>query len=639
MGQSCGMKHSRAGKVALVVALLSTGLGAFSFQREARACGGLFCNAPPPDPFAPLPVAQNGENVVFAITKDPAGGAPTIDAHIQILYTGDVAKFSWVVPVEAMPTLSTGTDKLFSTLASLTQPRFSASYETSGTCLPDPQMTFPSATGGGIATTGTAGASGGTAGAGGGGVDVSFQGAVGPYEAAVIKSDDPVALKMWLADNGYTVSDQAGMLIDTYVRENKFFVALKLMNGLSVKSIQPIVLTFRGTEPCVPLRLTAIAANPDMPVLVWALSDKRVVPRGFYELQIDEARIDWWSNGGAYFGPKGLVSQAADEAGGNAFVAEYAGTSAIARAQVYANGTIDLAKLAASMTPPVYVQQLLAMGLGNDPLTLGLLEQFIPMPAAVKAMGITDSQFYGNLAVYWGQFVFPTFDLAGLTDAISTKIVKPRIDAQTMIDGHPYLTRLNTFLSPVEMTQDAFFFESQDLPDVSNVHTATIETVCGNKAYMACNAPQRLRLADGRTMWLRAGTTGTSCNYGQYNVPGLTQLPAAQVAWQRDTTGDGMVVVDNAAKIQAGIDASNKTFPTEMSQFPMPVAGAGGAGIFGGTAGAGGAGGGVHEKGSGGCGCSLGDGSSSGPTLACALLGALGVVLSLRRRRRACRRD
>jgi MYXO-CTERM domain-containing protein len=643
MGQSCGMKHSRPGKAAVVVALVgSTALGALAFQSEARACGGLFCNAPPPDPFAPLPVAQNGENVVFAITKDPAGGAPTIDAHIQILYTGDVAKFSWVVPVEAMPTLSTGTDKLFSTLASLTQPQFNVQYETSGTCLPDPQV-YPSAMGGGAFGTGTAGSTSGTAGAGGAnGVSVSFQGAVGPYEAAVIKSDDPVALKMWLADNGYTVSDAAGALIDTYVRENKFFVALKLMNGLGVKAIQPIVLTFRGTEPCVPLRLTAIAANPDMPVLVWALSDKRVVPRGFYELQIDEARIDWWNGGSTYFGPKGLVSQAADEAGGNAFVAEYAGPSAIARAQVYANGQINLAALAASMTPPMYVQQLLAMGLGSDPLTLGLLAQFIPMPAAVKAMGITDSQFYGNLGTYWSQFVFPPFDLAGLTDAISMKIVTPRIDAQTMIDGHPYLTRLNTFLSPVEMNQDAFFFESQDLPDVPNVHSATIETVCGNMAYTACNAPQRLRLADGRTMWIRAGTTGTACNYTQYNVPGLTQLPAAQMAWQRDTTGDGMVVVDNIAKIQAGIDASNNTFPTEMTKFPMPVAGAGGAGIGGGTAGAGGGtagagGGGPHEKGSGGCGCNLGDGSSSGPTLA--LLGTLGVVLSLRRRRRACRRD
>src|SRR3954454_15691096 len=133
------MKHSlgrgRFGvvRLALVAALLGAAVAALLRPSPAHACGGLFCNAPPPDPFAPLPVAQNGENVVFAITKDPAGGAPTIQAHIQILYTGDAAKFSWVVPVDAEPKLSTGTDRLFSALAQVTAPSFQPRYETSGT--------------------------------------------------------------------------------------------------------------------------------------------------------------------------------------------------------------------------------------------------------------------------------------------------------------------------------------------------------------------------------------------------------------------------------------------------------------------------------------------------------------------------
>ena len=48
-------------------------------------------------------------------------------------------------------------------------------------------------------------------------------------------------------------------------------------------------------------------------------------------LEIDEARINWYSGGSNYFGPDGLVSQAANEVGGNAFVTEYAGPSAPAR--------------------------------------------------------------------------------------------------------------------------------------------------------------------------------------------------------------------------------------------------------------------------------------------------------------------
>ena len=211
------IKRTFAGR-RLALAVMLAGLAGFvllGVRGEAQACGGLFCNAPPPDPFAPLPVAQNGENVVFSITKDPAGGAPTLQAHIQILYTGDAAKFSWVVPVDAAPELSTGTDRLFSALATATQPSFQATPATSGVCIPEPNINV-TGTGGFPGGTGSAGSTG-AGGASGGGVQVSFQGAVGPFDAAVIKSDDSVALRTWLTDNGYIVSDQAvGPIDDTF---------------------------------------------------------------------------------------------------------------------------------------------------------------------------------------------------------------------------------------------------------------------------------------------------------------------------------------------------------------------------------------------------------------------------------------
>ena len=110
------MKHAskRTGFAPARLAMLmllagSAALVLLALRGEAQACGGLFCNGPPPNPLTPLPVAQNGENVVFFMTKDPAGGAPTLEAHIQILYTGDAAKFSWVVPVDSVGSASTGT--------------------------------------------------------------------------------------------------------------------------------------------------------------------------------------------------------------------------------------------------------------------------------------------------------------------------------------------------------------------------------------------------------------------------------------------------------------------------------------------------------------------------------------------------
>jgi MYXO-CTERM domain-containing protein len=656
--------RSHRGRLALLAAATATALTPLALEQPAAACGGLFCNGPPANQFLPLPVAQNGENVVFAITKDPAGGAPTIDAHIQILYTGDAAKFSWVVPVEAVPTLSTGTDRLFSQLAAVTQPSFNVNYTTSGTCIVPPAVLRPPQAGPADAAATGAGGSGGTV-LGPAGVQVAFQGAVGPFDAAVVMSTDPTALKTWLTTNGYVVTDQASGIIDMYVREMKYFVALKLLNGVGVSAIQPIVLTFKGTEPCVPLRLTKIAANPDMPVLVWVLSDKRAVPRGFYEIKIDDARIDWWARGASYFGPKGLVSQAANDAGGNAFIAEYAGPSNIASGRVFQNGQIDLQTLRNAQIPPTYVQALVRMGLANDPLMLGLLQKYIPMPDAVKAMStggdggvpsgvcgfgpITPAQFYGNISCYWNQYAFPPYDLAGLTDAISTSIVTPRMNAQMMIDAHPYLTRLNTYLSPDEMNQDAFFFESTNLPDVSNVHTATIELLCGNMDYMACNAPQRLHLPDGRIVWLTSGTglKSTSCSGANYDVTPLASLPVAQVAYMRDVSGEGTKVVDNTAKIQAGVDANNARI---MQAIPNPTGGfwntvpGGGAGTGVNSSGLGGAGGvssaggfpNAGGGGGGGCGCSVSEG---GGTLAVVVIAAALAVVSLRRRRRDCSED
>jgi hypothetical protein len=619
-------------------------LAVAAVPRDAAACGGLFCNARPPDPFAPLPVAQNGENVVFAITKDPAGGAPTIEAHIQILYTGDVAKFSWVVPVDAVPDLGTGTDLLFSSLSSVTTPSFQASYQISGTCYQPPAPVYAGGgTPGSAGTTGAAGSAGTVLGPSG--VQVAFQGAVGPFEAAVVKSDDPTALKKWLTDNGYIVSDQASGIIDSYVQQNKYFVALKLLNGVGVKQIQPITLKFRGAEACVPLRLTAIAANPDMPVLVWVLGDTRVAPRAYHEIQIDDASVDWTSFGSNY---SKLVSRAANEAGGKAFVTEYAGPAQIARNLVYRNGQIDLNVLKAAMTPPAYVQQVIQMGLGSDPLMLGLLEKYIPMPDAVKKMNVPDNVFYGNLASYWGQFAFPPFDLAGLTTAISTSIVTPRLNAQMMLDAHPTLTRLNTFISPEEMDADPFFFEAQDLKDVSNVHTATIETLCGNQEYLYCNAPRRLDLADGRKIWLSAGSKSATCVDSKDDYPAFVgSLPATSVAWDREVIGDGTVVLDNRTKIATAIDARNKTFPTEQQLLTgTPLTGAGGAGTggagFGGSGvagnpGGGGTGGahlvdGAGASNGGGCSCDVGAGSSGGALFV--LEGALGLALARRRRAR-----
>src|SRR5262249_53995910 len=131
------------------------------------------------------------------------------------------------------------------------------------------------------------------------------------------------------------------------------------------------------------------------------------------------------------------------------------------------------------------------------------------------------------------------------------------------------------------------------------VHTAVIRTMCGNMEYMYCNAPQRLELADGRMAWLRAGSTATTCQAGGTTVAGLSGLPATEIAWAREETGEGERVIDNSAAIATGIASNNAKFTAEQMRFPIPsgtggsvgTAGAGGGGAGGGGAATGGAGG------------------------------------------------
>lgn len=519
--------------------------------RPAHACGGLFCSGPPPDPFAPLPVAQSGENIIFAVDKDAATGQGTVTAYIQILYQGTATDFSWVLPIDAVPTIAVGTDRAFTQVAQLTAPSYRVEYVTEGTC--------KTTNGRGQTPNGTTGAGGGGTGTGGTSgtvgqppVTVIFRGDVGPYDALVVKATDSAQLLQYLADNGFVVSDTARTIINDYVQLNKYFVAVKLLSGQSTGAIQPVVLTFAGDVPCVPLRLTAIAAQADMPVTLYVLGANRAVPSNYFEIILNQAKIDWLNNGANY---ASMVKTAADEAGGNAFVAEYAGTASVMANQLWPNLAINLASLQAATTPPAYLQQVLAQGLLSYGQMLPLLRTYIPEPQVLVDMGISESVFYNNNATYWAQYMssFAPFDPVAITADVKTKIVDPLQAGQTLFDGHAYLTRLATFISPEEMNTDPQFVFNPDLPQLSNLHTATAHVMCGLESYTYCEAPVRLDIPDNGSVWYKR------TNYCGYDETGFDTMPSLAIAWQRTVAGDGQPAIDNRTAINQQVSAHNSS--------------------------------------------------------------------------------
>jgi hypothetical protein len=521
----------------------------------ARACGGFFCG-PPPNQFD-FPVAQTAENVLFAMDRD-ASGKFRLEAHVQIFYTGPADRFSWVVPVDSAPTIDVGSDAVFSALLNATQPRFQLRWQTVGTCKSDgrgfPSGAAPSAPGASAGTGGSTGSADPNS-----GVSVSFRGDVGPYDAAVIKStnlDDPQPLLDWLASNGYLVTPEGSRLIAEYVKEDKHFVAIRLLSEKGVNEIQPLVMRFVGPGPCVPLKLTSVAAIRDLKVNLWVLADQRVVPDNFYEIVINEARIDWFQAGSNY---EDLVKAAADEAGGNAFTTEYAGPTAMLARTLYQPGSYDLTAVRAAQDPVAALNGL--FGFPRTSALLNVLRIHVPLPDALARMGVTESQFYNQLALYWqqNQADFKPFSAEAFANDLEKRIVDPLRKAQELMDRHPKLTRLATFISPDEMKVDPTFVMNASLPDVPAVRQATAFRVCGNQEYNVCEAPVRLELSDGQALWFRPSSPPPVCNGspGTYGRTQLDGMPAMAVGWARSAAGDGQRRWDKSEEIRQAVIRHN----------------------------------------------------------------------------------
>jgi hypothetical protein len=161
------------------------------------------------------------------------------------------------------------------------------------------------------------------------GVDVELRAVVGSYEVAVISSEDPEALITWLIDNGYRITSPMRPYIGRYTEEGLKFMALRLTETAEVEDIKPFRFTLPGTTPSIPLRMTALAAEPEMAIVVFVLGAERFEGKNWPNLQISDDQLlynplspfvlqtNW---------PK-LVAQAVDAAGGQGWVTEYAGAS------------------------------------------------------------------------------------------------------------------------------------------------------------------------------------------------------------------------------------------------------------------------------------------------------------------------
>ena len=275
--------------VLLTVAVAVAGLVS---AQPVLSCGGFFC--------IDTPVDQNAERIIFT-----QNGDGTVSAYVQIEYTGAAPDFSWILP---LPDVIDAEDvevpedamAAFRELEVATDPVF----------IPPPRpecADFIS-----VAMAAPIGS-----------VEVFASGEVGPYGFDVVGSEDPDALVSWLRDNGYRVTEAMEPLIDLYVEEQFVFLAMKLRPDQGAQDVEPVKVTYPSSQPMIPLRLTAVAANPDMAVMVWIYADVQAVPVNYGKIGIDNEELVFFGRGGSS-NYRQLMGQKADEMEGQAFITEYA---------------------------------------------------------------------------------------------------------------------------------------------------------------------------------------------------------------------------------------------------------------------------------------------------------------------------
>jgi hypothetical protein len=275
----------------LVAPLVALALVLALNPASAGACGGFFCTT--------VPVDQAAERVIFTMDEG------TITTYVQINYVGKADDFAWVLPLPAVPKVDTAEMAMFRDLDRLTQPVYIAPRPPDCLRRVMPAMAQPGPRA--VADSSTT---------------VLASGEVGPFGYHVVTSPDPDDLVKWLRDNGYRITDEMVPLVKQYTDEGLVFLAMRLKQGQDASDIVPVKLTYEARLPSIPLRLTAVAATPDMPVIVWLFGKSQAQSLNYTPITIADSEVKFNPIGGNDY--RQVVVQAVDQAGGRAFVTELA---------------------------------------------------------------------------------------------------------------------------------------------------------------------------------------------------------------------------------------------------------------------------------------------------------------------------
>ncbi len=520
--------------LALSAATLATVATPLVTPAPARACGGFFCDAS-------QPVNQSAERIIFSRAPDGQ-----VTAVIQIQYQGPAERFAWMLPVAGRPTIAVSSNLAFDRLQLATNPSYRLNTTVEGECLPEPEM--QATAGGGDFSMDASGPPSEED----GDVTVVDQGSVGPYDYVVVSVDPAAATPAasaiaWLRDNGYDIDDGGADRIGPYLASGMNLLSFRLTKGNDAGAIRPVMIGFGSGLASIPIRPTAVAAVADMGVMVWVLGPHRAYPVNYASLELNEALINWFNPGPTY---NAVVTEAANQAGGNGFVTEASGPArslgeAIApafEATAWERWKADPSQLATLEQLRQMISTFAAYdGLGDA------VSEHLALPAEVPVAAFLQCPWCYELPTD-SDGVVTGFDVAGFVTDVDAEVIAPVRATQALFARDVTATRLYTTLSADEMNVDPSFDFNPDLPEVSPAHVADRVIECSPELQRS-EAPWRVSLGDGQVVRGFGASWPFSLD--------TSNMPANARVVRIGPTGPGEVVVDNAAPIGSDLATHN----------------------------------------------------------------------------------
>ena len=125
------------------------------------------------------------------------------------------------------------------------------------------------------------------------GVTVLREEVVGPYEVRVIRGTDPMAMRNWLRENGYSVPPAIEPIIDYYTGMNADYIALKLRPGEGISRMTPVRVTMEGYQPSLPLRMISAGVADKVGLQLVVINTGRVEAMNFPNGELRDTDFTW----------------------------------------------------------------------------------------------------------------------------------------------------------------------------------------------------------------------------------------------------------------------------------------------------------------------------------------------------------